>query len=87
MDACEPRVRRRGFFLDRQDTGEPEGGEQEVAEGFTVRVRIIRPRLQHQVGGASSPAVAQSPSRRRAHTSSSKSAIATATHQRSRSPR
>ena len=39
MDAYEPRVRRRGFFLHSDTTGEPEIAEYENAEGFTVRSR------------------------------------------------
>ena len=33
MDACEPRVRRRGFFLHSDTTSEPETGEHENPEG------------------------------------------------------
>jgi len=39
MDAGEPRVRRRGFFLHSTDVTEPEAGEHENPEGFPVRVR------------------------------------------------
>ena len=47
MDASEPRVRRRGFFLHSDTTGEPDTGEHENPEGFIVRVRIRRsPALQ-----------------------------------------
>ena len=42
MDVCEPHVRRRGFFLHSTDGSEPETGEHENPEGFTVRVRIAR---------------------------------------------
>ena len=42
MDACEPRLRRRGFFLHSSDGGEPDTGEHENPEGFIVRVRIGR---------------------------------------------
>ena len=52
MDASEPRVRRRGFFLDSDTTGEPETGELENPEGFTVRVRISRPAVARQVASA-----------------------------------
>ncbi len=41
MDACEPRVRRRGFFL-HSDTGEVDTGDYDAAEGFRVRARITR---------------------------------------------
>ena len=39
MNACEPRVRRRGFFLHSAE-GEPDTGEHENPEGFIVRVRF-----------------------------------------------
>ena len=40
MDACEPRLRRRGFFLHSSEGGEPDTGEHENPEGFIVRVRF-----------------------------------------------
>ncbi len=40
MDACEPRLRRRGFFLRSSEGGEPDTGEHENPEGFIVRVRF-----------------------------------------------
>ncbi len=48
MNAYEPHhVRHRGYFLSRTDeTGEPESGETESPEGFTFRVRIVRPLRQ-----------------------------------------
>ena len=42
MDACEPHVRRRGFFLHSDTTGEPDTGDHETPEGLGVRVRIAR---------------------------------------------
>ena len=42
MDAGEPRVRRRGFFLHSPDSAEPDTGELENPEGFVVRVRFGR---------------------------------------------
>ena len=44
MDVCEPRVRRRGFFLHSTDGSENEAttGEHENAEGVTVRIRVSR---------------------------------------------
>ena len=39
MDGCEPRPRRRGFFLHSSE-GEPDTGEHENPEGFIVRVRF-----------------------------------------------
>ncbi len=53
MDVSEPRVRRRGFFLHSDTTGEPETGELENPEGFAVRVRINRPAVTRQVASAS----------------------------------
>ena len=53
MNAGEPRVRRRGFFLHSSDGSETEVGEHENAEGVTVRVRIARspaPRQLASVG-------------------------------------
>jgi hypothetical protein len=41
MDACEPRVRRRGFFLHSPD-GEPDAIEHENPEGVVIRVRVRR---------------------------------------------
>ena len=49
MDAGEPRVRRRGFFL-HSDSGEPDTGEYENAEGFTVRTRISRSNTPRHIG-------------------------------------
>ena len=40
MDASEPRLRRRGFFLHSSEGGEPDTGEHENPEGFIVRVRF-----------------------------------------------
>jgi hypothetical protein len=50
MDASEPRVRRRGFFLHSDTTGEPDNGEHENPEGFVVRVRVRddRPAVSRQ---------------------------------------
>jgi hypothetical protein len=48
MDAHEPRVRRRGFFLHSDTTGEPDNGEHENPEGFVVRVRNGRPAVSRQ---------------------------------------
>ena len=41
MDVREPQKRRRGFFL-HSDTGEPDTGEHENAEGVAIRTRITR---------------------------------------------
>jgi hypothetical protein len=42
MGINEPHVRRRGFFLHSETTGEPDTGEYENPEGFVVRVRAAR---------------------------------------------
>jgi len=42
MDAYAPHVRHRGFFLHSTDTGEPDTGEHDNAEGFSVRPRTSR---------------------------------------------
>jgi hypothetical protein len=53
MDEGEPRVRRRGFFLHSDTTGEADHGEQENPEGFVVRVRIARPAVPRQMAASS----------------------------------
>ena len=42
MNAGEPRVRRRGFFLHSTDGSEPETGDHENPEGVAVRVKVDR---------------------------------------------
>jgi hypothetical protein len=52
MDAYEPRVRRRGFFLHSTDINESDAGEHENPEGFPVRVRTNpSPAPRHYTGG------------------------------------
>ena len=51
MDECEPRARRRGFFLHSSD-GEADSGEYENPEGFAVRVRIRRTTVHRQVAAS-----------------------------------
>jgi hypothetical protein len=51
MIASEPHVRRRGFFLHSETTGEPEVGELESPEGFIVRVRSGRTASPRHAGG------------------------------------
>ena len=53
MDAGEPRVRHRGFFLHSETTGESDAVEQENPEGFVIRVRIRRPAAPRQLVGRS----------------------------------
>ena len=40
MDAHQPQLRRRGFFLHSSEGGEPDTGEHENPEGFIVRLRF-----------------------------------------------
>ena len=47
MDVREPQKRRRGFFL-HSETGEPDTGEHEAAEGVATRTRITRPETPRQ---------------------------------------
>ena len=52
MDASEPHLRRRGFFLHSSEGGEPDTGEHENPEGFIVRVRFPgNPVPRKMVGG------------------------------------
>ena len=51
MDAPEPRLRRRGFFLHSSE-GEPDTGEHENPEGFIVRVRVPGHSLPRQIAGS-----------------------------------
>jgi hypothetical protein len=48
MDIRQPQMRRRGFFLPSSD-GEPDTGEYENPEGFTVRVRFPSHRASRKV--------------------------------------
>jgi hypothetical protein len=54
MDAREPQVRRRGFFLHSPE-GEPDAIEHENPEGVVIRVRIRRSGVPRQAaaGGRS----------------------------------
>jgi hypothetical protein len=49
MDAAEPRLRRRGFFL-HSDAGEADSGDHEAAEGLPTRARTGR-RAPRRPGG------------------------------------
>ena len=53
MDASEPRVRHRGFFLHSDTVGESsEVVEHENPEGFVVRVRSGRPASPRHASGS-----------------------------------
>jgi hypothetical protein len=52
MDVSEPRLRRRGFFLHSDTTGEVDTAEQENPEGFVVRVRIRRAAVPRQIASS-----------------------------------
>ena len=47
MDVREPQKRRRGFFL-HSDTGEPDTGDYENAEGLAIRTRFTRSQAPRQ---------------------------------------
>ena len=47
MDVREPQKRRRGFFL-HSDTGDPDTGEHETAEGIATRTRSTRSETPRQ---------------------------------------
>jgi hypothetical protein len=51
MDVREPQKRRRGFFL-HSETGEPDTGEHENAEGFAIRTRLTRSETPRQFASA-----------------------------------
>ena len=51
MDVREPQKRRRGFFL-HSETGEPDTGEHEAAEGVATRTRITRTETPRQFASA-----------------------------------
>lgn len=85
MDALEPRVRRRGFFL-HSSTDEVETGETENPEGFVVRVRVPRavaPGIRMTAGRSAQPARASIDETRPAIRSGS----VTGSRQRSHLPR
>ena len=50
MDVREPQKRRRGFFL-HSETGEPDSGEHETAEGIATRTRLTRSEIPRQFSG------------------------------------
>jgi hypothetical protein len=51
MDAPEPRLRHRGYFLNAAET-DADPGEEAAAEGVTIRLRMSRPRLKRRASGA-----------------------------------
>ena len=52
MDAAEPRVRRRGFFLHSDTAGDHDATEHENPEGVTVRIRVSRPSMGRRSAGS-----------------------------------
>ena len=56
MVVCEPRVRRRGFFLHTPEGGEPDLGEHENPEGFVVRLGFSKNPLPRQMASTASSA-------------------------------
>ena len=88
MDASQPRVRRRGFFLHSDTTGEPDTGEHENPEGFTVRARIDRPGVPRQVASVSrSGGRSRTPVRTEDTGSAIRSGSVTGSRQRAHLPR
>ena len=61
MEACEPRVRRRGFFLHSDTAGEPDTGERENPEGLVIRVGMARRSTPRQMASVSTHALSDSP--------------------------
>jgi hypothetical protein len=57
MDVRQPQLRRRGFFLHSAD-GEPDSGEYENPEGFSVRVRFPASRAPRKTTGGRSHRIA-----------------------------
>ena len=51
MDVREPQKRRRGFFL-HSESGEPDTGEHEAAEGVATRTRTTGPETPRQFASA-----------------------------------
>ena len=51
MDVREPQKRRRGFFL-HSETGDPDSGDHENAEGFVTRARLNRSSTPRQFSSA-----------------------------------
>jgi hypothetical protein len=49
MDVAEPRLRRRGFFLHSDTTGDHDTAEHDNPEGVTVRFRISRPAMGRRI--------------------------------------
>ena len=45
MDVAEPHLRRRGFFLHSDTTGDHDTAEHDNPEGVTIRIRISRPAM------------------------------------------
>ena len=84
MDVCEPRLRRRGFFLHSSDGGDPDTGEHENPEGVGVRVRSSAPRTTRQIAGSGR---ARSASRTESTNPQIRSGSVTGSRQRAHLPR
>jgi hypothetical protein len=88
MDASEPRMRRRGFFLHSDTAGEPDTGEHENPEGVAVRARMGRSSLPRQVGSMVSLTGRSHTSNRTEHSDPQiRSGNVTGSRQRVHSPR
>jgi hypothetical protein len=51
MDLSEPRPRHRGSFISSSEGADSDPGDEAAAEGVTIRVRFIRPRIKRRVAG------------------------------------
>ena len=87
MDAREPRVRRRGFFLHSSDGGEPDTGEHENPEGFVVRVRVPTPASVPRQIASRAAAPEQRVTRRERRDPEIRSGSVTGSRQRAHLPR
>lgn len=61
MDHSEPRVRHRGCFATTAEGSDPDLDDEAAAEGVTVRVRLIRPRIKRRAPGLLRRAAPRSP--------------------------
>ncbi len=87
MDASEPRVRRRGFFLHTEASGEPDAAEHENPEGVAVRARSGRASLPRRISGLSLSGRSHTSSRSETSDPQIRSGSVTGSRQRAHLPR
>jgi len=51
MDLSEPRARHRGSFATSAEGPDPDLGDEAAAEGVTIRIRLVRPRIKRRMAG------------------------------------